>query len=187
MKVKISSEEAGSIALTPVVVRDMPERELVGIMLGVTGKDAGRIRELLRRGTFVSGASRFRWEGVELDVDALLKTFPDADPSLPFDGARCVRATLRGRSSQIELPCEAGRKKRLFQSGNFWDLLLATLPAPQYLRYSYKEHDDVYRATATATAAGALRAGAKLLTYSVIADQVEGLVLETVDFYIPRE
>ena len=60
----------GSISITPVVVREMPLRELVEYMLGVTGKDEARIRELLLRGTLVSGASRFRWAGWEADPQA---------------------------------------------------------------------------------------------------------------------
>ena len=63
VRVKLSSEAAESISLTPVVVQEMPVRELVEHMLGVTGKDEARIREMLLRGTLVSGASRFRWAG----------------------------------------------------------------------------------------------------------------------------
>ena len=63
VRVKLSSEAAESISLTPVIVQEMPLRELIEYMLGVAGKDEGRIRELLLRGTIVSGASRFRWSG----------------------------------------------------------------------------------------------------------------------------
>ena len=67
VRVKLSSEAAESISITPVVVQEMPVRELVEHMLGVTGKDEARIRELLLRGTLVSGASRFRWAGWEAE------------------------------------------------------------------------------------------------------------------------
>src|SRR5438874_1143259 len=67
VRVKLSSEAAEGISITPVVAREMPLRELVEYMLGVTGKDEGRVRELLLRGTLVSGASRFRWAGWEAD------------------------------------------------------------------------------------------------------------------------
>ena len=187
MLVKISSEEASSIALTPVIVRDMPVRELVEIMLGVTGKDPQRIRELLKRGTFVGGASRFRWTGVEMDATELLTSFPNPDPLRRFDAGNCVRAFLRGGSRQIELPREAARKKRLFQSESFWDLLLVTVPAPQYLDYSFKERADVYRIRVDIGAAKILREGAKLIAYSVLADQVRTILLDAVDFYLPRE
>ena len=58
--VKLSSEVAESISITPVVVRDIPIRELIEHMLGITGKDTHRRHELLLHGTLVSGASRFR-------------------------------------------------------------------------------------------------------------------------------
>src|ERR1051326_4996690 len=80
IRVKLSSEAAESIALTPVVVQEMAVRELVEHVLGVTGKDEARIRDLLLRGTLVSGASRFRWQGWEAEMEALrelLGTFPD--------------------------------------------------------------------------------------------------------------
>src|SRR5438874_13125515 len=105
VRVKLSSEAAGSISLTPVVVQELPVRELIEHMLGITVKDGPRIRDLLLRGTLVAGASRFRWQGwpAELeDVRQLLATFPDADPSRPFAAERCVRAILRGGRQAIE-------------------------------------------------------------------------------------
>src|SRR6478752_3963414 len=107
IRVKLSSEAAESISITPVVAREMPLRELVEYMLGVTGKDEGRIRELLLRGTLVSGASRFRWVGWETEPQALrdlLATFPDPEPERPFAPERCVRAILRGGRQAIEMP-----------------------------------------------------------------------------------
>ncbi len=187
MQVKISSEEAGAIALTPVVVREMPVRELVELMLGVTGKDAARIKDLLRRGSFVSGASRFRWAGVDLDVEQLLGDFPDADPSRAFAPNRCTSAVLRKTPAKVEFTKEAATKTRLFQKETFWNLLLATATAPQYLEYSYKEKADVYRARLDIVASKQLCEGAKLLAYSVLAAQVQAVVPDTVDFYLPRE
>src|SRR5689334_9069219 len=97
VRVKLSSEDAGAISLTQVVVRDMPVRELVEYMLGVTGKDEARIRDLLLRGSLINGASRFRWTGWDASLPAvrdLLATFPDAQPDRPFVRERCVRAIL---------------------------------------------------------------------------------------------
>src|SRR3974377_991167 len=99
VRVKLSSEAAESISLTSVVVQEMPVRELVEYMLGVTGKDEARIRELLLRGSLVSGASRFRWAGWDAGAEnlrELLATFPDPDASRPFAAANCTRAILRG-------------------------------------------------------------------------------------------
>ena len=87
VRVKLSSEAAESISITPVVVREMPMRELVEHMLGVIGKDKARVHELLLRGTLVSGASRFRWIGWDASreaIEEMLASFPDPDPARPF-------------------------------------------------------------------------------------------------------
>src|SRR5215470_933605 len=99
VRVKLSSEAAGSISLTPVVVQEIAMRDLLEHILCITGKDEGRVHELLLRGSLVSGASRFRWQGWEAEAQAvreLLATFPDPDPARGFDAARCNRALLRG-------------------------------------------------------------------------------------------
>src|ERR1041384_7757777 len=114
IQVKLSSEAAEAISLTPVVVREIPIRELVEYMLGVAGKDEARIRELLLRGTLVSGASRFRWAGWEAaaeDLRPLLATFPDPDPARPLHAAQCIRVTLRGGRQAIEILRQAGERK----------------------------------------------------------------------------
>ena len=67
VRVKLSSEAAGAITLTPVVAQELAVRDLIEHVLGLAGKDEARIREILLRGTLVSGASRFRWEGFRAD------------------------------------------------------------------------------------------------------------------------
>src|SRR5437773_8469704 len=107
IRVKLSSEVAESIALTPVVVQEMAVRDLVEHALGITGKDEARIHDLLLRGTLVSGASRFRWTGWEAgaqDLHDLLATFPDPDPHREFAAGACVRALLRGGRQVIDIP-----------------------------------------------------------------------------------
>src|SRR5438067_8364752 len=97
IRVKLSSEVAESIALTPVVIQEMAVRDLVEHVLGVTGKDEARIRDLLLRGTLVSGASRFRWAGWDAEVEGIrevLATFPDPEPLRAFAPESCVRAIL---------------------------------------------------------------------------------------------
>src|SRR5882724_1861433 len=110
VRVKLSSEAAEAISLTPVVVQELAVCDLLEHILGVTGKDEARIGELLLRGTLVSGASRFRWQGWEADRDAmrtLLATFPDPESARPFVAANCVRAMLRGGRQAIDLPRDA--------------------------------------------------------------------------------
>lgn len=65
VRVKLSSEDAGSIALSQVVVQEMAIAELLGWFVKVVGKDAERLRGILARGSMVVGASRFRWTGFE--------------------------------------------------------------------------------------------------------------------------
>src|SRR5882724_2952481 len=127
VRVKLSSEAAEAISLTPVVVQELAVCDLLEHILGVTGKDEARIGELLLRGSLVSGASRFRWQGWEADRDAvraLLTTFPDPDPARPFSADRCVRAVLRGGRQSIELPREAAERKGMFQRASFWDVAM---------------------------------------------------------------
>lgn len=191
VRVKLSSEEAGAVSITPVVVRDMTARELVETILTVTGKDAARIREFLLRGAFVSGASRFRWAGFDAaaaDLQAVLDGFPDHDPARLFAADRCARAVLHGPGARIELSREAADRRRFLRRHSFWQALLALAgeQAPCYIEYSYKEKADRYRMTLPPEAASQLRRQAGLLRYSALEIQVRRSPLEFVDFYVPR-
>ena len=192
IRVKLSSEAAEAISLTPVVVREIALRELIDHMLGVTGKDAPRIRELLRRGTLVSGASRFRWEGWEpdaMDLDTLLASFPDADPQRPFAAPRCVRAVLRGGRQPIDLPRQACERKPLFRRASFWDVLLEVAGAAgtRYTEYSYRDRADRYRADLAPAHAQRLRAAAGTLRYSTLREQLLHTAFLSADLYVERE
>src|SRR6266404_1704184 len=114
VRVKLSSEAAEAISLTPVVVQELAVRDLVEHLLGVAGKDEARIGELLLRGSLVSGASRFRWQGWEADRDAVRA----------FSADRCMRAVLRGGRQSVELPREAAERKGMFQRASFWDVAM---------------------------------------------------------------
>jgi len=190
IQVKLSSEVAEAISLTPVVVREISIRELVEYMLGVTGKDEARIRELLLRGTLVSGASRFRWSGWEADraaVIELLATFPDPEPGRRFDQERAVRAILRGGRQAIEIPRAAGERKPLFRRGNFWNLLLEVAAARlRYHTYSYRERVDVYHGALEPAAAQRLRSAVGLLTYSALRDRIRSEAFTSAEFYVER-
>jgi hypothetical protein len=178
VRVKISSEAAGAITLTAVVAQDLPVRELIEHMLGVAGKDERRIGEILRRGTLVTGASRFRWAGWEAgpeDLRAVLATFPDPDPSLPFDPARCFRAVLRGGRRAVELPREAAARKGIFQRANFWDALMEIAGAGGvvYSDYSYRDRADLYIRDFRADEVERLRGAGEALRYRTLRDQIE--------------
>ena len=191
VRVKLSSEAAESISITPVVVREMPVRELVEYMLGVTGKDEARIRGLLLRGSLVSGASRFRWTGWDAGLEnlrELLATFPDPDPSRQFAATNCMRATLRGGRQPIEIAREAGVRKGLFQRESFWDALMKVISgaAPAYAGYSYRERADRYLREFTHAELGQLRAASGLVRYTILSDQIRTLAFTQAELYVKR-
>jgi len=190
IRVKLSSEAAEAISLTPVVVQELATRELIEHMLGITGKDEARIRELLKRGTLVSGATRFRWAGWETDaegVQEVLGTFPDADPSRKFDASRCVRAILRGRQA-LEIPREAGSRKGLFQRTSFWDLLMevAGAAASTYGGYSYRDRADRFLRELAVAEVERIRAGSEAVRFSTLRDQVRAGAFGQMELYCGR-
>jgi len=191
VRVKLSSEAAESISLTPVVVQELPLRELVEHMLGVTGKDVGRIREILRRGSLVSGASRFRWAGWEAELEGVLEilaTFPDPEPDRPFAIERCVRASLRGGRQAIEIPREAVDRKGLFRRETFWDLLMEVIAAgqPVYSGYSYRERADRYLREFTLIEADRLRNGCGVVPYSTLRDHIRSVAFVHAELLVTR-
>jgi hypothetical protein len=191
IRVKLSSEAAGAISLTPVVSRELAIAELLEEVLAVTGKDEPRIREILRRGTLLSGASRFRWQGWEPDAESLLLAlagFPDPDPARPFSPAQCVRAVLRGGRQAVELPREAASRHGLLRRTAFWDVLMRLLAAgpPHYSGYSYRDRADRYRRELAVAERGQLRSAAGLLRYRSLRGRVETGAFTEVELIVPR-
>jgi hypothetical protein len=191
VRVKLSSEAAEGISITRVVVQDLSLRDLVEHMLGITGKNEVRVRELLLRGTLVSGASRFRWTGWEADPDGLrelLATFPGDDAARPFTSARCVRAVLRGGRQAIHIPREAGARKPLLRKASFWDVLmdLAAAGEVRYLHYSYRDRADCYRFDMPLAAAEKLRAAGEVVKYSSLREQIRSSGFVWAELYAER-
>ena len=191
VRVKLSSEAAESISITRVVVQELALRELVEHMLGISGKDEGRIRELLRRGSLVSGASRFRWTGWDADLAGLrelLATFPDHQPARPFAPEQCVRAVLRGGRQAIEVPRAAAAKKPLLRKASFWRILMEVAAAGEirYLHYSYKDRADCYRLELMPAAAEKLRAAARIVRYSTLREQLRSAGYAWAELYVER-
>jgi hypothetical protein len=189
--VKISSEAAGYISFTPVARQELAPAELVERILGVTGKRPSRIREILSRGSFVSGSSRYRWEPLQADSDelgALLDCFPDEDAGRPFDPARCAKVVFQGRRGPMELEREAASKRRLFRKTSFWDVLMAALEAagPGYQRYSYSDQADVYQARLPTETLQTLLTDTELLKYRSIAQELRFLEPERVELFVKR-
>jgi hypothetical protein len=191
VRVKLSSEVAEAISITPVVLQELPVRELVEHLLGIAGKDESRIREMLLRGTLVSGATRFRWAGWEADRESLrelLATFPDAEPARPFAAAACIRATLRGGRHAIEIPREAAARKSLFQRKTFWDLLMEVVGAsgPAYSGYSYRDRADRYVREFTPAEIERVRAAASEVRYSALREQIRSVGFGQAELHVTR-
>jgi hypothetical protein len=195
IRVKLSSEAADYVSLTPVVVQEMPVRDLVEHMLGITGKDEARIRDLLLRGTLVSGASRFRWTGWDADAESvrtLLRAFPDPDPGRPFSAPQCTRVVLRGPRQPIPIPREAatsrGLMARLLRRKTFWDFLmkLAGTGNLQYGGYSYRDRSDIYHAQLAAPQTQQLKIASRLIRYTALETQVRAAQIESAEFYVVR-
>jgi hypothetical protein len=191
VRVKLSSEAAEAISLTPVVVQEIAIRDLIEHVLGVAGKDKARLREILLRGTLVSGGSRFRWAGWDADAAALqeiLATFPDPDPARPFEPANCVQAVLRGGRQAVTIPREAVSSRGFLRRPSFWDHLmeLAASMAPCYSGYSYRDRADRYAAALSVEHATRLRAAADRIRYSTLRGQVQSLEFTHAELLVRR-
>lgn len=189
VQVRISSEAAESIALTPVVVQSMPLRELVRQLLVITGLQPERIRYLLERGTFVSGTSRFRWAGFAADpaeLDALLAAMPAADPSRPFSAQQCRQLTCSGKAGTAVITREIGQRKHWWKRRAFWDeaMRLAAAHPPQYRDYSYTDQADRYEWTGAGIPMSSWGSLADLLSYSSLRPAVRHA--ERVEFLTTR-
>jgi hypothetical protein len=186
-RVKISSENA-EMSVTPVVVREMPADELVRHILGVTGKNPRRIREILQRGTLVAGSSRMRWDGADVtesSVTEFLQRYPDADPSRAFHAELCLEVVLRAgegvRRQELPVSREEGTKRRWFHRQNFWEALFEAIGPPDYREYSYKESADVYRRKLTPEERRSVEGSLRLLTFPA---RLQGI--DVIDLYVPR-
>lgn len=188
---KISSEAAGFINLTPVGREELAIADLVERILAVTGKDAARIAMILGRGSFVSGASRYRWERFEAttgDLAVILDRFPDPEPERAFDATRCHTIILRGRRGQVEIRADFAREKRLLKRANYWDRLLPLVDAqsPAYTRYAYGEKADVYTVKLPFETMKEIEQEADLLKYTAVVQQIQHLQVTSAELYVAR-
>ena len=148
--VKYTEEDAEFLSVRPVVRQTFRLSELLDMILSVTGKDVPRIQKILRTGTVVFHFYRYRWDAIEADaadLAAALHSFPDADPSRPFDPAHCTAVLLdTGSHSPPEWKREEASRKRFLRRRSLWDVLLAlAAEAPlRYANYSYDRKADVY-------------------------------------------
>lgn len=152
--VRYTEEEAGYVTVRPLVRQTFTRDELLDMILSVTGKDVARVRQLLHSGTVVYHFFRYSWTGIDADETELavaLAQFPDADPSRPFDPAKCTNAVFDDAGPNprhlLDLDRVRGSKRRIFRGQSFWDRLLeiAAEENPVYQKYSYSRRADLYR------------------------------------------
>jgi len=189
VRVKLSSEEAGSIALTPVVVRDMQFGELLEELAAVHGKDRERIAATLKRGSVTGGATRFRWQSLELsyvELASALACLPNDEPNRPFEHAGCTQAMFTGQGVRITVLREAAQARRLFQRNSFWSALLQLAGTAQYVAYSYRERADIFRAPLSAGQRESIRAALQALKNPALARRIHQAPFETIDFTVTR-
>jgi hypothetical protein len=150
--VRYSDEDAGFVSVRPVLRMALRPEQLLELILGVTGKNAERVEQILRGGSVAAGGFRYWWEAVDVaagELEALLAAFPDADPSRLFDAAHCVLVAVEGGTTMkalAEFAVTAAARRRAFRRRSFWDALLdaAQERAPSYRDYSYARRGDVY-------------------------------------------
>ena len=177
--VRRTEEEAGYVSFRPVVRQNFRLNDLLGLVLGVTGKHPERVRQILRAGSVSFHAYHYSWAGFPLEeheLVALLAHFPDPDPSRPFRPEACTAIMLEAGGSPsrhdlsrprpiLELEGAAASRKRLFRRRSFWDALLAAAASGPlaYHGYSYQWRADLYRLDLVGEAPAALAKAAKSL------------------------
>jgi hypothetical protein len=189
VRVRLSSEAAGAVTLTPVVVRDLRLAELLEEIAAVCGKDALRAAEILRRGQLVSGATRFRWPPFEMtsaELAAALAFLPDPDPARAFAASCCTHLVLAGPGVAIPLQRGAAAARRLFRRATFWDALMELASAPRYMTYHYRERADLYHAPLSPEQRERLRAALPLLKNRALARRLQLAPFDRIHLFVPR-
>ncbi len=209
--VKFTEEEADHVSVRPVKRQTFRLRELVDMVLSVTGRDAVRVQQILRTGTVVYHFYRYWWQGIEADAAELEQLlaefpadFPSEDPRRAFPPKACTVALLEsvttGRAP-VEIERAVAEKKPLFASRSFWDCLLALADSqksaeqqnhadqltPEYAGYSFARRGDLYRMALTSEQSASLSRDAARLAPRSLRGAMEALgVPVRVTFVCPR-
>jgi hypothetical protein len=166
------------------------------MVLSVTGKDAARIRQILRSGTVVFHFYRYWWPGFDIDepeLTQILRRFPDPDPSREFRGAECTIIAIESAATpprpSAEIEKRAISTSRLFRRQSFWDALLNEVSSNPlaYHGYSFAHRADLYRLELTAESRARLAAAAVALSPRAIRRELEAIrQASRVVFICPR-
>ncbi len=164
--VRYTEEEADNFSIRPVKRQTFQLRELVDMILRVTGKDQARVQQILRSGTIVYHFFRYWWQGFESDsaeMTALLAEFPGDEPQRAFRAEDCTAIILEPATAGrrvIEIERAAAEHKPLFAARSFWDCLtgmaatsgddVAGGAGVSYAGYSFDRRADLFQVTLTA-------------------------------------
>jgi hypothetical protein len=175
--VRFTEEDAEYVNVRPVKRQTFRLRELVDMVLSVTGRDVVRIRKIFHSGTIVYHFFRYTWHGFDAgdaEISALLADFPSdfppGDPRRIFSPKSCaavlIESAVIGRQP-VEVPRAAAERKPLFATSSLWDSLLSlTVTNPSavtYSGYSYARRADLFRLDLTPDqSASLLRDAARL-------------------------
>jgi hypothetical protein len=102
--VKFTEEDAEYISVRPVKRQTFRLRELVDMVLSVTGRDLPRVQQILRTGTVVYHFYRYKWQSFEADPAELSQLlaefpadFPMGDPRRLFKPKECTVRCSKAR------------------------------------------------------------------------------------------
>jgi hypothetical protein len=182
--VRYTEEEAGYVSIRPVMRQSFRPDQLLDMVLSVTGKDAARIKQILRSGTLVFHFYRYWWTGFDIDaaeLNGLLARFPDPDPSRQFRAAECTMIAIESGAAPpkpaIEIQREAIARSGLFRRRSFWDALLAEVSssAVAYGGYSFAHHADLYGLELSADSRARLVAAAASLAPRAMRKELQAI------------
>jgi hypothetical protein len=194
--VRFTEEEAEYVSIRPVRRQIFKLRELVDMILSVTGRDLPRVQQILRTGTIVFHFYRYWWQGFETEpaeLAAVLAEFPTDDPSRTFSSAACTTVLLESLMKtrpSIDVNKKDAGHKSLFASRSFWDCLLALAEAPQEIKYggySFARRADLYRVELSAEQAANLKKNVAKFASRPLRGAIETLgAVARVAFVCPR-
>jgi hypothetical protein len=195
--VRYSDEEAGYVSLRPIVRQAFSAHELLDMVLRVTGKDAERVRQILRSGTIAYHYHRYWWAGFEAgetELGEALARFPDADPAREFHAEECSAVVFEsggvGAREIVRIERGAASQTRWFRPRSLWDAVLAPTfaTAPRYGDYSYEWSADVFQRDLTEEEADDLEAEAAKLAPRALRKMLGGLTAARCALFIcPRK
>jgi hypothetical protein len=151
---RYAEEDAGYMSVRPVFNQTFRLQELADMVVSVVGKNAVRVQQIFRAGTIVYNGYRYWWDALQVEnseVDALLLSFPEDEPSRPFEAQAATMALLEmgggTQRSVAEIERSEASRKRLFGKESPWMVLLrlANDSNLHYEKFSHAKKADLYR------------------------------------------